>query len=123
MSYSGGVGRVTITWEGPAADPDPAATQYWLYATPVVSSRRRLLGEGKTAFAELRPTSGGGALAPAGGSGSFASPFSAVVSIPGGLGMPACMSWAPADCLHTPPCDAQPRSRKTHTRSVGSKAT
>lgn len=85
VTYAGGVGKVTISWEAPAVEPDPATTKYWLYATPMVSSRRRLLGEGQTAFAELKPS--GGNLAPASGGGSFASPFSAVVSIPGeGLG-------------------------------------
>lgn len=83
MSFVGGVGQVTIKWESPERNPDPAATSYWLYATPVVSSRRRLLGEGKTAFAELKPTGGSGVLARAGGSGSVSTPFTAVVAIPG----------------------------------------
>ncbi len=83
VSFVGGVGQVTIKWESPERNPDPAATSYWLYATPEVGSRRRLMGEGKTAFAELKPIGGSGALAPAGGSGSFSTPYTAVVAIPG----------------------------------------
>ncbi|PRW20918.1 fibronectin type III domain-containing [Chlorella sorokiniana] len=84
VTYTSGVGQVTISWEAPQRNPDPATTSYWLYVTPDVSSTRRLLGEGKTAFAELKPSSGSGALAPAGGAGSFASPFTATAAIPAG---------------------------------------
>lgn len=85
VSFVGGVGQVTIKWESPERNPDPAATSYWLYATPEVGSRRRLMGEGKTAFAELKPIGGTGALAPAGGTGSFSTPYTAVVAIPGAV--------------------------------------
>lgn len=75
-TYIGGVGKVTVLWESPVTNPDPATTKYRLYATPNTSGRRRhLLGGGQTSFIELTPTSG---------TGTAAQPFNATAYLPGG---------------------------------------
>lgn len=74
MTYTGGVGKVTVLWQLPATDPDPTTTKYRLYATPSSGGTRRLLAEGQTSFLELTPTSG---------SGTQASPYNATAYLPG----------------------------------------
>lgn len=74
VTYAGGVGKVTVLWQSPVTDPDPATTKYRLYAMPSTGGTRRLLGEGQTSPLELTPTSG---------SGTQNSPYNATAYLPG----------------------------------------
>ncbi|PRW20837.1 Ig-like domain repeat [Chlorella sorokiniana] len=75
LTYTGGVGKVTVLWQSPVTDPDPATTKYRLYATPSTSGTRRLLDAGQTSFVELTPSSG---------TGSALQPFNATAYLPAG---------------------------------------